>query len=123
MLARPYQTEDLNGIDALLENNQHGDARLSHDQILVTGPVGRPTGVLVFRPGAYVHELRCGQGLLRRARADALVGAAFRWALGHGSPSGIFLVKPQNEVILRYMKSIGAVQQSDPGDLLFTVRV
>lgn len=126
MQARPYQAEDLKGIRELLDNshdNQRGDLRLERDQLFVTGPVGQPTSLLVFRPGAYVHEFRCGQGLLRRARADALVDAAFQWAMGHGSPSGIFLVKSSNQAMRNYLTSIGAIEQSDPDDRLFTVKL
>lgn len=126
MLARGYER-----LDALTLQRQFGFGRSSDvfpgglDELVLVGNAGAPTGVLVYRPGAFVHELHCGTDLWARARADAMVNYAMAQAKAKPHPvrCGIFLVKPDNQAMLRYLESIGAVEQSDPGDRLFTVKL
>lgn len=68
--------EDAHGVDRLLAYNRNGDVRLDSDDIYVVGEIGEPRGVLVCRPGAFLHELECGSDLLARQRADALANYA-----------------------------------------------
>lgn len=113
MLARPYQSADAKGLDILLGFNRAGDVRLEQDQIIVVGDVGRPTGVLVFRPGAFVHELALENGALMRLRADALCNYAI--ARARSKPfelkTAVFSVASSNQKMIAYMESIGAVRQ------------
>ena len=117
MLARKYCSKDARGLDIILGNNRAGDVRLDRDEIVVTGNVGDPSGVLVYRPGAFVHELECRGSLLR---AEALANFAVGQALEKGLRSAIFCVRKDNAAMIRFVKSLGAVEQGE-GQLLFTL--
>lgn len=113
MLARPYQSADAKGLDILLGFNRAGDVRLAEDQIIVVGEPGRPSGVLVFRPGAFVHELALADGALKRLRADALCNYAIAHARSKPFElkTAVFTVASTNLPMLAYMESIGAIRQ------------
>lgn len=119
MLARPYRREDAHGVDKLLGFNSAGDVRLDSDELFVVGGIGEPTGVLVYRPGAFLHELQCGDGPMARHRADALAGYAIAHAKAHGLRSAIFLVKQENLRMQKWAESLGAIRQE--GDYLYVL--
>jgi hypothetical protein len=122
MLARPYDPKDAAGLDLLLGNNRAGDVRLDEDQIFVVGEHRQPTGCLVFRPGAFVHQLECGIDFKARYRADVLANYAIATARAKGIRTAILLVKGTNVPMLRWARNFpGMIEQSDPGDVLFTL--
>ena len=112
-LARPEDFES-GEFDKLIEENRGRDVRLSQDKIVVTGPVGKPSGCLVWRPGAIIHELHCGSGLNPRAVANALLDCA----RNHARTSvfrpveALFVVHPANLRMLSYVEGVGAQAQS-----------
>lgn len=69
-----------------------------------------------------MHELECS-GLRRLTQARELTGTAIGHATAerHRLRSAIFLVRSENRAMLAYVESLGAVRQSDPGDLLYTL--
>ena len=119
MLARSYRCGDAKGLDEIFRGR--GITSLLHDQIVVTGKLGAPTGVLVYRPGAFVHELECGVDAQRRMRAESLANYAIAqaWSAQHVLSSAIFLVRGSNLAMQRFVESFGAVRQTDPGDVLY----
>lgn len=119
MLARPYHRHDAQGLDRIL--NGQGITHQGIDEIFVTGPVGEPTGLLVLRPGAFVHELECGKGLGTLERAQALVNYGIGHAKAKGLHTGIFLVRGNNPAMLRFVERLGAIRQTEPGDVLYTL--
>jgi hypothetical protein len=126
MLVRPYHSSDglSGGLDRLLRGTGPSDVRPDKDHIFVTGSRGNPDGVLVYRAGAFVHQLECGSGPRRRLRADLLCNYAIVHARSspHVLRSAIFLVRGDNLPMQRYIESFpGVVKQSDPGDVLYTL--
>jgi ribosomal protein S18 acetylase RimI-like enzyme len=119
MLVRPYHPLDAEGLAQLTEGQGISDPRA--DDIFVTGEPGKPTGCLVYRPGAFIHELECGKDFARRRRADALVNYAVGHARVRGLHTGVFLVAAGNDGMVRFLESVGAVKQTNPGDLLYTL--
>ncbi len=117
MLARPYNFRDAKGCDRL--TRQLGITTPGVDEIFVVGEAGQPSGVLVYRAGAYVHELECGSDRLRRLRADALANYAVAHARANHLRSAIFLVRAGNEPMMRWVEALGAVKQTEPGDTLY----
>ena len=107
MLARTATRDDAATLDNLLHANRHGDVDIRRDVIVVSG--APPSGCLVWRPCALVHELVC-PGLLS---ANALVN----YAVGQGSGRSavvrdvLFVVDPANEPMLRYANRLGAVEE------------
>jgi hypothetical protein len=118
MLARPYDPKDARGCDLLLRNS-HGITDPTRDEIYVTGEFAKPTGILVYREAAYVHELEAGTDLRARLRADALSNYAVACARTKGLRSAVFLVRAGNQRMQRWAEAIGAVKQTDPGDVLY----
>jgi len=117
MLVRPYYLGDARGLDQLI---RHPSIFSSYkDEACCTGDPNHPTGVLVYRAGAYVHELEVGSGLRARQRADALANFAVATARAKGLQSAVFLVRGENEPMHRFVKSLGAIPQSEPGDVLY----
>jgi hypothetical protein len=125
MLVRPYHPSDglSGGLDRLLHGTGPSDVRPDEDHIFVTGSRGNPDGVLVYRAGAFVHQLECGSGPRRRLRADLLCNYAIAHARSspHILRSAIFLVRSDNFSMQRFIESLGAVKQTDPGDVLYTL--
>jgi len=117
VLARPYHFSDAQGCDQLIHHPTI--VTPGKDEIFCTGAPGRPTGVVAYRAGAFVHELEVGDGLRSRALADALAGFAVATARAKGLHSAIFLVRGENPRMQRWVEGIGAVKQSEPGDLLY----
>lgn len=127
MLARKYVPEDAGALDKLVEFNRAGNVRVDRDQIIVVGAPGVPSGVLAWRPGGIVHEFHCGHGdglsVEKRLRASALVN----FACGDAQVGtfklyeAIFLVKHDNENLVRYLEELGAVQQE--GERVYTLAI
>jgi hypothetical protein len=107
VLARTYKPGDAAALDALLHDNRHGDVRLDRDAIVVSG--SPPSGCLVWRPCALVHELVC-PGLLS---ANALVNYAVGQGAGRLMPirDVLFVVSPDNKRMLEYAKRLGGVEE------------
>lgn len=118
MLARPYDPKDARGCDLLLRAN-HGITDPTRDEIYVVGELGKPSGILVYREAAYIHELECGHGVPARLRADALANYAVAAARTRGVKSAVFLVKRGNDRMKRWAESIGAIDQTLDGDALY----
>lgn len=117
MLAREYLIPDARRLDRILGNTGITDP--TRDRIIVAGDVGAPDGVLVYREAAYIHELECGTGFRARLRADALANYAIGEARRKGLMNAIFQVAEKNRKMQRWAESIGAVKQTDSGDLLY----
>jgi hypothetical protein len=109
VLARPALKEDAQGIDRLLAGSEN-DVRIDRDAVFVIGERGEPTGVLVYRPGAWVHELHCERN---RLRAEALANFAVAAARVSGLQTAIFTVKKDNRSMQRFVESLGAVKQDE----------
>lgn len=118
MLARPYDKLDARGCDELLRANQ-GITDPTRDQIYLVGDVGRPSGILVYREAAYIHELECGSDHRARLRVDALANYAVAAARAKDIKSAVFLVREGNERMHRWAQAIGAVKQTESGDTLY----
>lgn len=121
MLARPYHFSDAKALDRIFKGQGITDP--TKDRLFCVGKTGSPSGVLVYRPGAFVHQLECGDGPNRRMRAECLTNFAIATARSDKRvlESAIFLVRGDNEPMKRFVESLGAVLQSDPGDLLYTL--
>jgi|SRR5882672_981541 len=123
MQARHYEPEDTLAFQRLLAaRSQPGIADAALDQIFAIGPLGHPGGLLAYRAGAFVHELEC-TGLRKLTQARALTQFAVNHATtqAHVLRTAIFLVRPENRPMLRFVEALGAVRQSDSGDLLYTL--
>ena len=119
MLARQFNIRDVRKLDELTERESIADSSL--DEIFCIGPQGNPSGVLVYRPGAFVHELECGKGLKQYLRAEALTNYAVGYAKASGLKTAMFLVRKDNHAMHRFVKEIGAVAQTEPGDVFYTL--
>lgn len=98
-----------------------GIVDVNKDAIFFTGKRGEPGGYLVFRPGAFVHELECGSDALRLMRAEALTNYAIGHARANGLQTAIFLVRGDNAAMHHFVRRLGAVRQTEPGDVLYTL--
>lgn len=107
MIARYARKEDAADLDRLLEQNARGDVRVDRDIIVLAGRP--PTGVLVWRPVALVHEL-VSPGLFT---ANALVNFAVGQGAGRSAVvrDAVFVVHPGNERMLAYARRMGAVEE------------
>lgn len=119
MLARAFHVKDLRKLDELTERKSIADSAL--DEIMCIGPPGDPSGILVYRPGAFVHELECGKGLKQYLIAEALTNYAVGYAKANGLKTAMFLVRGENQAMHRFVKAIGGIKQTEPGDVLYTL--
>lgn len=119
MLTRAYHFSDAKKLDVLTRRQGITDSAL--DEIFCTGERGNPSGMLVYRPGAFVHELECGQGAARLLRAEALANYAVAHARAKGLATAIFLVRGNNPAMMRFVESLGAIRQTEDGDVLYTL--
>ncbi len=119
MLARHYQSDDAARLDEILSRPH--DVRLDCDRLVCVGPTGSPVGLLVWRPGGIVHELRVGNGLGRRYAANSLVNFAVADAIArpHQLHEAIFVC--DSDDMARYAGELGAVEEQ--GKRIFTLRV
>ena len=106
---------DAGFLDRLLDHNRHGDVCLATDRIIcaVNGD-DEPTGCLVWRPCALIHELHVPDGLAQRSVADQLYREAVSLDIGrrHFIRQSLFMVDSSNASMLRYARDVGAVEQS-----------
>lgn len=117
MLARLYESSDAATLDLILGQTQIGDVRLDRDRLCV---VGRPpVGLLVWRPGGIVHELRTGNGLAQRRVADLLVNFAVGDALSGPFNLWEAVFVTDNEQMAKYALELGAVEEI--GKRVFTL--
>jgi hypothetical protein len=108
-------TADARVLDLLLDNNRHGDVRLSADRIIVsTGDDDVPSGCLVWRPTAYIHEFLVPNCLGQRTIADSLYREAVKLDIGrrHLIRQAVWLVDNSNARMLRYARDVGAIEQN-----------
>lgn len=118
MRARLYKPSDAAGLDKLIPHPTKCQPGL--DDIYVVGDVGVPRGVLVCRPSVFIHELEVGSDLLAGTRADALAN----FAIGRRSPvTAVFLIRGANERMRRWAEKFGAVAETEPGDIVYTLTV
>ena len=85
---------------------------------------GNPAeSVLVWRPAAYVHELCCGDGPLRRLRADAMLNFAIAQAHARMWPirDAEFVVLADNLRMLDYIRRLNATEED--GGKLFSLDI
>jgi hypothetical protein len=115
MQARHAIREDFidGGFDSLIEGNQGHDVQIDKDKIAVVGPVGRPSGCLVWRPCALIHELFCGKGLNQRAIADELIlfSSNFARSSVFRPQEALFLIKDGNLQMQNYVEFVGAREE------------
>lgn len=116
---RSYLPKDALGLDKLLDDNKHGDVRLGMDQIIVSGPVGDPSGILIWRPMALIHTLVVPRTLGMKRVADGLVAHARRTALDRICfvQEAAFVIDQTNSRMLDYARNCGAV--SEDGQLMY----
>lgn len=117
MLARHYSGDDADAVDKILGQPQSGDVRLDRDHIVVAG---RPAyGLLVWRPGGIVHELRTGYGMAQRHLADILVNFAVGDAVSRPANLWEAVFVCDSDEMARYVESLGAVEEK--GKRVFTL--
>src|SRR3981189_2990214 len=106
---------DARVLDHLLDHNRDGDVRLSSDRIIVsTDGDNSPTGCLVWRPTAFIHELYVPDCLGQRLVADQLMRHSLTLDFNrrHLIRQALFMVDSSNHRMLRYARDVGAVEQS-----------
>jgi hypothetical protein len=115
MQARHAVSEDFasGGFDLLIESNHGHDVEIHKDKIAVVGPVGKPSGCLVWRPCALIHELLCGKGLNQRAVADELILFSARFARSSvfRPQEALFMIRPENFEMQNYAEFVGAREE------------
>lgn len=120
MDARLLAPEDItpSGLDALIDSNRFSDVRLAKDRIIVIGPLSHPTGCLVWRPCALIHEFRCGDSMIARRLAARLGDFAAADALSARFPirDVLFHTFVHNTRMQSFAESFGAHRQP-PGVL------
>ena len=109
LIPRLYGQGDAEAVDRLIGEPQSGNVLLDRDRIVVLGRP--PRGLLVWRPGGIVHELRTGNGLGQRARADLLVNFAVRDALSQPFNLWEAVFVTDSTRMARYAFDIGAVEE------------
>lgn len=115
---RLYQSGDAPSLDGLL-GTEHG-VRLDRDRISCLAASGGPVvGVLAWRPGGIVHELRVGDGLLQQRRANLLVDFAIGDAVSQPFPlyEAIFIC--DSDAMAHYARELGAIEET--GKRVFTL--
>ena len=121
MIARLYQSQDAEALDKLLGVPQSGDVRLAYDRIAVLDSSRGPVGCLVWRPGGIVHELRVGNGLGQKRRADLLVQFGIRDAVSRAYCLHEAIFITDSERMANYAKELGAIEQT--GKRVFSLEV
>lgn len=114
MLARSYAPKEVAGLDRILNENRGHDVRLELDRIVLAGPDRAASACLIWRPVGLIHELvvprtlgarNIASGLVSYASADAL---ARKWDVREAA----FLIDPDNEPMLRFVKELNAVEET-----------
>lgn len=119
MYARLYQSNDAIALDRIL-GGQHG-VRLDRDRISVLESNGSPVGVLAWRPGGIVHELRVGNGLGQKGRANLLVEHAIGDAVSRKFDMWEAIFITDSDRAAAYVEGLGAIEEE--GKRLFTMGV
>jgi hypothetical protein len=109
--ARLYQSEDAPAVDFILNGNRDHDVRIDRDRIMVLGDLGKPVGLIAWRPGGIVHELYVGNGLGQRVRANLLVEAAIRDSLSRPFDLHEAIFVTDSDRMARYAIEIGAIEE------------
>lgn len=108
-------TADARVLDRLLEDNRRGDVLLEKDRIVVSCDDNNcPTGCLVWRPCAFIHEFHVPPVLGQRSIAAALYDSAVRLDIRrrHLIRQAFFMIDRDNCPMLRYARGLeGAVEQ------------
>lgn len=104
---------DAPALDALLNSNRDGDVKVDRDVIVVNGEPA--SSVLIWRPCALVHEFEVHPGLSRLRTAQSLVNFSMADAKQRRLPmrDAIFLVKPGNVAMLRFVQSLPNVREDE----------
>jgi hypothetical protein len=116
---RPYQPSDAATIDTLLDG--HGHVLLDRDRIVVLGEPGRPSNMLIWRPGAIVHGLYISHSLGQLQRANSLVQFGIESALSQPWPLYEATFLTDGDKMAEYVKSLGAVEET--GKQVWTLRL
>lgn len=107
---------DARFLDRLLEDNRHGDVSLEKDRIVVcANDANEPTGCLVWRPCAFIHEFHVPSVLGQRSIASSLYHDAVRLDIRrrHLIHQAAFMIDSDNLAMLRYARGLeGATEQS-----------
>ena len=119
MLARHYVSADSDGLDAMLAGS--GNVRLDCDRLVCVGAPGRPVGLLAWRPGGIVHELRVASGLGQRAVADALVNFSVADSVSHPHMLHEAIFVCDTDSMAKYVGELGAIEES--GKRVFTLKL
>lgn len=117
----PFQSANAESLDRLL-GTKHG-VLLDRDRVSCLAIPGQSVvGVIAWRPGGIVHELRVGNGLGQKQRADLLVDYAIRDALAvmpWKLSEAIFVV--DNDRMAKYVRELGAIEEV--GSKVFTLDI
>ncbi len=123
-------TADARIVDELTDNNSRGDIRLDRDRIVVAHDADHDTGgdihgLLVWRPSAFIHELRTRGCLSQRGVADTLFRDAVRMdvARRHRVCQAVFLVDNSNAPMLRYVRGIHGIAEQAPNQTVFLLNL
>lgn len=104
---------DARALDAILGG--HHDVRLADDRIVcAVDSNNEPTGCLVWRPTAFIHEFHVPPVLAQRSIADSLYHDAVRLDIRrrHLIRQAFFMIDSANAPMLRYARGLeGAVEQ------------
>ena len=121
MLARRATRSDVGALPGLIQRETK--AHPEHDSIYVVGKLGIPEGVLVSRPCTFVHELVIRPDCIAHWRADALANFAISDTIGREArlQTALFLIHQGNDRMRRFVEGLGAIQESEPGDLLYAL--
>ncbi len=119
MIARHYISADAEAVDKILGQPQAGDVRLERDRIVVAGCPAY--GLLVWRPCAFVHELRTGYGMAQRHLADILVNFAIGDAVSRPANIWEAVFVCDSDDMAKYVEGLGAVEEK--GKRVFTLQV
>lgn len=114
-MVRLAQPADYPAIDRMLHDSKWSShtSLLDRDTVIVTGPIGYPTGVLVARPAAFVHEVAVRPSLHQSGHAARLVQGAIRYTQGKAFPllHAIFRVDLRNQPMLAFHRALGSVDE------------
>lgn len=123
MKVRSYEHKsDATRLDNFTEGNAYG-LRLDRDMIVVaeTSDGKDLKGVAAGEPVFYVHHFMVTAGSFDRLVAEKLLDYSLGLMKSRGEKNLVFVVDPDNEKMLRFLKSRGADPM--PTGLLFKLEV
>lgn len=115
-------TYDARQLDFILDGNVNHDVQLDRDRVIVrAGDDDVPTGCLVWRPAAFVHELHVPASLGQQAIANSLFHEAVRLDIGrrHLIRTALWMVDKDNAPMLRYARDV--VHATEQSGVIFTL--